>query len=89
MAAAQGDTARIDERAQIKRVHFVDRERHKARALHRRARYMKPLDFPENAGRMVDQIGLIRCDLLATQSAQIVACRAECDRADVVRRARL
>ena len=84
---AGGDTARIDERTQIKRVHPVDCERHETRAFLRRARDMEPLDFPKHACRMVDQLGLIRCNLLATQSAQVVACRAERDRADVIRRA--
>ena len=89
MAAAQGDTARVDERAQIKRVHPVDCERHETRALLRRTRDMESLDFPKHADRMVDQLGLVRCNLLATQSAQVVTCRAECDRTDVVRCARL
>ena len=49
---------------------------------------MEPLDFPKHTDRMVDQAGLVRGDFLAAQSAQVVACRAERDRADVVRRAR-
>ena len=89
MPAAQGDTARVDERAQIKRMHIVDRERHETCTLLRRACDVESLDFPKHADRMVDQLGLVRCNLLATQSAQVVTCRAECDRTDVIRCARL